>query len=31
MTETKQIEEDLEARIARLVSLGVELEQSLSQ
>lgn len=29
MTESKQIEQDFEARIARMVSLGVELEQSI--
>lgn len=30
LTETKLLEEELEARVARLVSLGVELEQSLT-
>jgi hypothetical protein len=30
LTETKLLEEELETRVARLVSLGVELEQSLA-
>jgi hypothetical protein len=29
MSETKQIEKELESRVARLVSLGIELEQSM--